>query len=329
MHPETSIDSVEEAATRLARLLTAEGGGLRDPTGSDLEFEPALSIRPLARAASGPPDVWAVDGGQGLVADAKCVQVYVTRSARVRWSPADGGRTVLEDEGPLLAHLLGLGEDRHTLAAIGAPVSADAAVDINLLRDWGEWSEIARSVAECSPGGLVLVDGDLQPDWRIAASWLASLFEQADDRQVTLIGITKHTSLSWGGAPLLAVLERAAPQDRACWWAPVGRTRPDVGPGIQVVVARLDPDARFSFRVDLPGHAHAPTVLGALSTLCDDAAFPGYPYPLGVADRLAACPRWVRADVWSRMDEIFDAAGVPLDIRERAFTDRHSLMERY
>ena len=90
----------------------------------------------------------------------------------------------------------------------------------------------------------------------------------------------------------------------------------------------LDPDARFSFRVDLPAEVDPEPALGALSALCDDAAFPGYPYPLTVADRLAACPPWVRHDLWLRVDECFDVAGVPLDVRERAFADRHALMER-
>jgi hypothetical protein len=47
-----------------------------------------------------------------------------------------------------------------------------------------------------------------------------------------------------------------------------------------------------------------------------------------VADRLAACPGWVRADVRSQLDDLFDRAGVPLEVRERAFADRHDLMER-
>ena len=68
--------------------------------------------------------------------------------------------------------------------------------------------------------------------------------------------------------------------------------------------------------------------LGALSGLCDDAAFPGYPYPLSVADGLAACPGWVRSDVRIQLDELLDRAGVPPEVRDRAFTDRHSLMER-
>jgi hypothetical protein len=324
-HPDPTIAAT---AARLASLLTGDGDGLRDPSGTNLIFEESLTVRPLVRTVP-PADVWAVDGGQGLVADARCLQVYVTRAARVRWRH---GRSVVEDEGTLRAHLLGLGEERAALRRSGAPVAPDTVVDVNLLRDWDEWAAVSECVAACETGGVVLVDGDLQPDWRIPSSWLATLLASAAGRQVTLAGVTKHSSLSRGGGPLLARLEReaeAALGPRACWWVPVARTRPDVGPGIQVVVARLDPDARFSFRVDLPGDVSAPAdVLGALSALSDDAAFPGYPYPLSVADRLAACSGWVRDDVWDQIQGGLDRAGVAADVQERAFADRHRLMER-
>ena len=165
-------------------------------------FEPSLEFRPLVRA-SAPADVWAVDGGQALVADARCLQVYATRASRVRWQ---GGHSTLEDSGPLVVHLLGLGEEREArlaLARSGAPVAADTLVDVNLLRDWAEWSAVASCVDGCAPGGMVLVDGDLQPDWRIPSSWLAQLLAAAQSRGVTLVGVTKHSSLSYGGAPLL------------------------------------------------------------------------------------------------------------------------------
>lgn len=324
--PDESIDRV---AARLSALLGGADGGLQDPTGRDLVFETRLSIQPLTVAGSGPAQAWAVDGGQSLVADARCLQVYATRASRVCWS---AGAAVIEESLPLRIWLVGLGESAAARSALEAPVAPDCFVDVNLLREWGEWSAAAGCVAEASPGSLVLVDGDLAPDWRIAPDWLPQLFDVAADRGVTMIGVTKHTSLSWGGAPLLAVIERLAEEhlgDRAIWWAPVARTSPSVGPGVQVVVARLDPQARFAFRVDLPGDADVPAALSALATLCDDAAFPGYPYPLSIADRLASCPPWIRDDVWSRIDEEFDRAGVPLDVRDRAFTDRHRLMERY
>jgi hypothetical protein len=325
-----SSTTLEAAAQRLAHLLTAGGAALADASGSDLIFERDLVLRPLRRGEA-PADAWAVDGGQALVADARCLQLLVTRAARVRYQ---AGTCVLEDEGELRAHLLGGGEGRIAVDALGIGVAPDAALDgaTNLLRDAGEWQAVARCVEEAEPGGLVLVDGDLVPDWRIPSHFVADLLERAAERRVLLAGVTKHSSLSRGGAPLLGQLEMEAADafgDRTTWWALVARTRADLArPGLQVLAARLDPDARFAFRIDLPADADPEPALAAISALADDAAFPGYPYPLSVADRLAACPSWLRQEVRFELDELFDRAGVPFEVRERAFADRHGLMER-
>jgi hypothetical protein len=321
------VTDLDTTAARLAELLIGGGDGLSDPTGSDLIFEPVVELVPLDRGAP-PQDAWAVDGGQALVADARCLQLYVTRTATVRWRH---GISVLEEEGELRPHLLGGGEERRSLAALGSPVAPGAAVDVNLLRDWGEWEMVARAVDAADPGALVLVDGDLQPDWRIPAAWIAALLDRAATRGVALAGVTKHSSLARGGAPLLGLLEREAEVrwgPRSCWWGRVAVTRPELGPGLTVVVARLDPDARFSFRIDVPGGSDVVPTLGALAALADDAAFPGYPYLLTVADRLASCSGWVRAEVWDRVRAGLERAGVPSEVSERAFTDRHRLMER-
>jgi hypothetical protein len=324
-----SATTLEAAATRLAALLTGGGSSLADPSGtSDLEFEAVIGLRPLAAAAA-PADAWAVDGGQALVADARCLQLLVTRAARVRFVDR---RCVLEEEGPLRAAVLGLGEGAVARAALELDgLAPDCAVDANLLRDRWEWEAVERCVDEAAAGAVVLVDGDLQPDWRIPSWYLGRLLERAAERGVVLAGVTKHSSLARGGAPLLGQLEREGAElfgPRARWWAPVARVRSDVGEGLQVVAARLDPDARFAFRVDLPASADPDAVLGALAGLADDAAFPGYPYPLTVADRLAACPGWLRQEVRMQLDDLFDRVGVPPDVRERAFADRHALMER-
>jgi hypothetical protein len=322
--------SLLAAAERLAVLLSAGGGGVAavaDPDGSDLEFEAVVAPAPLARRPA-PAEVWAVDGGQALVADARCVQVLVTRAARTRFLGRD---CVLEDDGDLRAWLVGGGEERVAAASLGLGVAPDAAVDVNLLRDHGEWAQLARSVEEAEPGALVLRDGALRPDWRIPCRQVADLVARATERGVTVASVTKHSSLARGGAPLLGQLEIEAATTlgpRSMWWAPVAHTRAALGLDVQVVAARLDPDALFAFRVDLPAAADAEAVLGALSALCDDAAFPGYPYPLSVADRLAGCPSWLRHDVRLDLDDHLDLAGVPAEVRERAFTDRHALMER-
>ncbi len=325
--------TMAHAAERLAVLLTGGAGSVADPTLSNLEFHDEVVLRSLGRSEP-PVDVWAVDGGQAVVADARCLQVLVTRAARVRFR---SGGCVLEDEGELRAHVLGGVDER--LAAVSSlaleGMAADTSIDVNLLRDRWEWEAVERSVEEAEPGAMVLVDGDLQPDWRIPSSFLSGLLARAADRAVVVAAVTKHSSLSRGGAPLLGQLELEAERalgERARWWAPVARSRAsqraDVGPGIQVLAARLDPDARFAFRVDLPADVAPGPALARLAALCDDAAFPGYPYPLTVADRLAACPGWLRAEAWLQLDDLLAEAGVGAEVRERAFADRHRLMER-
>jgi hypothetical protein len=320
--------TLERAADRLASLLTGAPGPLGDPRGSDLEFEAEFRLRPLARGAA-PADAWAVDGGQALVADARCLQVVVTRAARVRFRQ---GTCVEEDEGVLRAAVLGPGEGAVARAGLGVPgLPADAPVDVHLLRDRWEWDGVARSVEQCDAGGVVLVDGDLATDWRLPDELLGGILATAAERDVVVVGVTKHSSLARAGAPLVGLLELEAEAllgPRTTWWAPLARRPGRAGPGLRVVAARLDPDARFAFRVDLPADVEAEAVLGSLAALSDDAAFPGYPYPLSVADRLAACPGWLRADVRLRLEELLDANGVPLAVRERAFADRHDLMER-
>jgi hypothetical protein len=325
------VASIAEAAARLAGILRGSSEQLSDPAGGDISFFGSVEVLPLARLAP-PVDCWAVDGGQALVADARCVQVGVTRAARVRWQ---NGMTLLEERGQLHAHVLvGAGgglEGRRSLADLAAPVAPESPVDLNLLRDWSEWQLVSRSVDEALPGALVLVDGDLQPDWRIPARWLEELLTRAGSKAVAIVGVTKHSSLARGGGPLVGQLEleaEAALGPRSCWWAPVGARRSEVGPGILVTVARLDPDARFAFRADLPGDVDPAELLGQLSAVCDDAGFPGYPYPLSVADGLASCPGWLREEAWGELDSALAAAGVAQEVRERAFADRHSLMER-
>ncbi len=318
--------SLPAAAGRLADLLQGGGSALADPDRKGhLEFEADIRLQPLVRAPTPPAETWAVDGGQAVVADARCLQLVMARAARVCFRH---GGCDIEDEGELRTWLLGGEESRAVAAGLGLGIAPDAAVDLNLLRDAEEWLAVDRCVEAASPGALVLVDGDLETDWRIPPSWLAELLGRAADRGVTVAAVTKRSSLARGGAPLLGALEIDAAVSfgpRSMWWASLARSRA----GAHVVAARLDPDARYAFRVDVSPGADAEEALQGLAALCDDAGFPGYPYPLTVADRLAACPSWLRQDTWFELDELLDRAGVPTEVRERAFADRHLMMDRY
>jgi len=294
-----------------------------------MEFEAVVELRPL-RMGTAPRDVWAVDGGQAVVADAGCLQVVMARAARTRFR---AGCCVVEDEGPLRTHLLGGSEGRAALAGLCLDLPPRTAIDLNLIRDRWEWDAVARCLDEADPEAMVLVDGDLVADWRIPPSLVGGLLKRAEAAGVLLAAVTKRSSLSRGGAPLLGQLELEAEAvlgPGARWWARLARIRGPEGSGadVMVVAARLDPAARFAFRIDLPADADPEMALGLIAAVSNDAGFPGYPYPLTVADRLAACPGWLRDEARLVLDEALERSGVPYAVRERAFADRHRLMER-
>ncbi len=233
------------------------------------------------------------------------------------------------------AHLLGLGEERAALRGQGPRSRPDAPVDVNLLRDWEEWRTGVRVRGRpVTPAGWCWWTATCSRTGASPRRWLADAAgRRGGSRGVTLVGVTKHSSLSRGGAPAArpAGTSRPSPPSgpRACWWVPVARTRPDVGPGIQVVVARLDPDARFSFRVDLPGACRRPAECSAaLARSGRRRRLPRLPLPAERRRPPGRLPGWVREEVWDQIRAGLDQAGVPADVQERAFADRHRLMER-
>ena len=260
-----------DVADRLAAVLRGDGDNSlvveADGTG-DLVIDGDLVPRPLVVAATPPTAVWAIDGGQALVRDARCLQVYVVRSGRCRY---ENRVCTLEEAGDIRAHLVGVGQRAMELARLdgGLGLGIDCALDVNLLRERAEWDALERTLLEAQTGELVLVDGDLRPDPRIPPGWFADLLDAATERGIVVVGVTKHTSLSRGNAPLLGQLERDADASlgpRVRWWAPVGHSSGRRGALFNVVAAKLDPDAPYSFRVDVSAGAD-PQV--ALSAPCD------------------------------------------------------------
>ena len=322
---------LDDVADRLAAILRGlQNAVVADSDDGDLVIDGDLVPRPLTPAAEAPCEVWAVDGGQALVRDARCLQVYVVRAGRCCFVDRE---CRVEDEGELRAHLVGVGQRAVELGQLdgGLALPVNTAVDVNLLRERVEWDGIERTIREACTGALVLVDGDLRPDPRIPVAWVTGMLEDATARGITVVGVTKHTSLSRGGAPLIGQLEAEAEVRlgvRSRWWARVGHSPAATGVPFTVVAARLDPDAPYSFRLDIATGVDPEPAIAAVAAVSDDAAFPGYPYPLTVADRLASCAPWLRDEAWMTIEERLRMAGIPGDVLHRAFADRHRLMER-
>ena len=208
----------------------ADGNGAR--TGRDLEFEAVIGLRPLSRSSSGAAGRrvgrrrWPGDGGRRPVPAAAGhagvpgpVRRRVVRARGGGAAAGRGARARRGRGGPRGAGARGAGgrlRGRRQPAARPVGVGGGRA----LHRRGGGRARWCSSTATCSPTG-----GSRRRSWPGCCGW-------PSERGVVLCGVTKHSSLSRGGAPLLGQLELEAAStlgERAMWWAPVARMRADVG----------------------------------------------------------------------------------------------------
>ena len=274
-----------EPPARLAALLTGAPG----PLGRPARERPRVRGRgrasgPSARGTA-PADVWAVDGGQALVADARCLQLLVTRAARVRFRDGScvrggrgraAGRAARRRRGATAA----LAGARRRRPRPPTPPSTSTSCATG-----GSGTRSQRSVDEAEPGALVLVDGDLQPDWRIPSACLADLLDRAAERGVTRRRPSPSTPRCPGAArrcsgSLELEAEADARRPRPCG----GRRWPAPGPTSAAACRSWPPGSTptpASPSASTCPPTPTPRPRSARSpALCDDAAFPGYPYPL-------------------------------------------------
>src|SRR5688572_20695711 len=114
---------LDDVADRLAAILHGPTGVVADGDDGDLVIDGDLVPRPLTPAPAAPVEVWAVDGGQALVRDARCLQVYVVRAGRCCF--VDRAARV-EDEGDLRAHLVAPGQRGVELARLDGGLALPA-----------------------------------------------------------------------------------------------------------------------------------------------------------------------------------------------------------
>jgi hypothetical protein len=288
--------------------------------------------------AAEPGVVWAVDGGSCVVADGRAFQVVATRAARVRF--ADGSTDVVEHP-PL--DLQAVSQDlaeEIAREALGDLCGADMPEElpelprpVDALREWAEWGEVKRTVAEAEPGALVLVDGSLHGGPLVPPVVVRKIHAEALDRGVSLAGVVKASTLYWGRhAPLVTLLKRRGDRElgRVRW-----STRISTDPVFRrlylgdIFVAHLAPTAPYAFRVDVAdGPAPADEVLGRLAGLADDPAFVGYPYPLARAHQAARVTGYAVADVRRAFRDALGRQGLAEDDIEVLFQDFHDVLNR-
>ncbi|HUL86393.1 MAG TPA: DNA double-strand break repair nuclease NurA [Actinomycetota bacterium] len=338
-----ALGRLEAAASYVVELLRDPGGEIRVVGGQldlgsdvvvpghpdDLALEPVEGLDPGT--------VWAIDGGSCVVADGRAFQVAAFRAARVRF--AGGGIRAVDAPALDLQALSGpsldaaardalaelLGHPPETLPELKRPVDA--------FREWAEWRTVLATIAEAAAGDLVLVDGSLHGGPLVPGDVVRRAHALAVERDVSLAGVVKASTLYWGrNAPLVTLLKRRGDRElgRETWAARIS-TDPIFGRLYvgDIFVAHLAPTAPYAFRVDVArGPAEPTAILGRLAGLSRDPAFVGYPYPLARAHQAARVTGYAVADVRRAFRAALARQGLSDDDVEVLFQDFHEILNR-
>jgi hypothetical protein len=334
---------LDDAASFVVDLLERPGSDIRVAEGqAGLSEDLVVPGHPdafdlQAIRPADPGTVWAVDGGSSVLADGRSFQVAAYRAARVRMRD---GATDLVESPPLSVRALSADEvqclARDILTELcGAPPERlpDLPRPVDALREWAEWGEVARTVAQAARGDLVLVDGSLHGGPLVPPEVPRRVHAEAQERCVSLAGVVKASTLFWGrNAPLVTLLKRRGDREIGpVTWAARISTDPTfarlyVG---DIFVAHLAPTAPHAFRVDVArGPASADEVLARLAGAAGDPAFVGYPYPLARAHQVARVGGYAVADLRRSFRGALSRHGMSEDDIEVLFQDFHEVLNR-
>ena len=294
---------------------------------------------PLVRipAADPAPGVTAaaVDGGSACLVDGRSFWVVAYRAGTV-WHR--DRLTIHERVDPLTLRTLAASDAPRVYAEALAQAGVRRERDlgdlggvVDVLRELAEWRHAREAIARARPGDVVLVDGSLHPGPFLPRALAAAVHEQALERGVDLVGVTKASRLRWGRhAPLVLRVRRRADAELgpdARWYLPiVGEGGGGNGTGwrSEVYVARLARRGARAFRVDaVRGHRSQDELFAVLAGLADDPAFLGYPYPLARAHQVTSLPGHLLADLRRDLREACLRHGLSEDDLDLVLQDFH------
>lgn len=274
-------DSLAELEQAIAPIL--DDVPLDDPQAPPLPFQPIIPAETPRRLA-------AVDGGSSVVLDARTSGVYAVRAGYTIRGVEDRFQDRLSTKAYRTVTRRGFLSAWESLRrdySWGVPFQTPALEPTRLVpcladdeRTLAEYNAARRALLELRRGDLLLLDGSLDTEERLG-ELRVNLVERAREAGIPIASVTKDSTRTLGGIlPVTMEMEEWAERRKlaAPWWVDVTEPLHLQDSGARTIVARFDRRAP-AYRVDVAG-APPEGVLAALLECCNDAAYPGYPYPL-------------------------------------------------
>lgn len=145
-----------------------------------------------------------------------------------------------------------------------------------------EWQKIERLIDKLNKDDLIIFDGSMiSGEISTSHTYYHSLVKQAKEKGITLIGLSKDTSLSIDSASVPSVLKEAARKQYPDknWFVQYEEAETDEE---EIFFAKFTNDLDLIFRVDLvtPDHLTAKEVFERIGAYCFDRVLKGYPYTM-------------------------------------------------
>ncbi len=240
----------------------------------------------------------AIDGGSRILFDMPGMVVGTYRTATVS---IDGDKMTDELEDLQIVSLK-KGEEGVFLEDMGvgshATGSEGTVSAIGLKRSSCEWDRAKELVKRASSGETVMLDGSLDPITPGMRRKADSILEMARKKGIAMVGLSKKSDMAVKGVPLIPLLEYKYKKNEnsgACF-----SRLPRQSTLFETFGAKFTGGSNFSFRVDVLSE-NPISVLASMASLCNDAGYPGYPYPLARAHNLAVISSDLSRDVKSEL----------------------------
>jgi len=216
-----------------------------------------------------------VDGGSAIIFDGWGITLCAYRAGHMKYK--DGKLHSMNIPPPEITVLTGensIQSCEKTLSASTPEKRVDPERAVSSLREAQELNEILHLIKELPEGSIIVFDGSFDLLRSLSSNQIEDMKSRLDHRGISLVGVSKSTSLSVHGLPFNLAFMNI--KSNSCWYSRVEAKGLRLG---SCHAVKFHPVSRYIFRVDICAKDIEHT-LKTLASYATDPFYLGYPYPL-------------------------------------------------